>query len=34
MICDYLKMADTAEIGHLEYSEDAVDKLRALGYME
>ncbi len=34
MIGDYLKGADTAEIGHLEYSDDAVDKLRALGYME
>ena len=34
MIGDYLEGAETAEVGHLEYSEDAVDKLRALGYME
>ena len=34
MIGDYLEKADTAEVGHLEYSEEAVDKLRALGYME
>jgi arylsulfatase A-like enzyme len=34
MIHEYLEMAETAEVGHLEYSEDAVDKLRALGYME
>ena len=34
MIGEYLEGADTADVGHLEYSEDAVDKLRALGYME
>jgi hypothetical protein len=34
MVSDYLAGADTAQIGHLEYSEEAVDKLRALGYME
>jgi hypothetical protein len=34
MVIEYLEGADTAEVGHLEYSEEAVDKLRALGYME
>ncbi len=34
MICDHLEGADNAEVGHLECSEEAEDKLGALGHTE